>query len=174
MCLTSAEKRRRIISLNLLATLFLMQPSTLLAAFATRAHWCLVFNLCTRTHTILFYPAHSIRYQVKTFIFLNPIAHLYVSLLMVGIMVGLKTIGLLLQIFPMYFYFFFFEFFFEPSLGTLTKFHVCFTSNSYEKIPKFLKYFVISRKKSTRKIKTFFPTYIKLKHFPQGFSANTA
>jgi len=48
--LTSAEERRRIISLDLLAMLCLMQPWRLLAVFATRACFLVMVNLVsTRT-----------------------------------------------------------------------------------------------------------------------------
>ena len=48
--LTSAEWRGRLTSLDLLATLLLMQPRQLLAAFAARAHcWLMASLLSTRS-----------------------------------------------------------------------------------------------------------------------------
>ena len=48
--LTSAEQRGRIISLDLLAMLFLMHPRTLLAFLATRAHCWLMADLLSTGH----------------------------------------------------------------------------------------------------------------------------
>lgn len=55
-CLTSAEYRGRIIFLNLLEVLFLMQARRLMATFAIREHCWLMFNLVS-SGTLGFSPA---------------------------------------------------------------------------------------------------------------------
>lgn len=49
MYLTSAEQRRRIMSLDLLETPFLMQAEMLVAFFAARAHYWFMISLSIRT-----------------------------------------------------------------------------------------------------------------------------
>jgi len=50
MCPTRAEQGGRIISLDLLVTLFLIEPRVLLTSLAARAHcWLMVSLLSTRT-----------------------------------------------------------------------------------------------------------------------------
>ena len=56
MCLTSAEQKGKITSLNLLAMFCLMQPWRLLAFFAARAHCCLTVNQSIRTTPGPFFP----------------------------------------------------------------------------------------------------------------------
>lgn len=48
-CFISAEEKRRIISLNLLTVLFIVQPWRVLATFVACVQYWLMFNLSTRT-----------------------------------------------------------------------------------------------------------------------------
>lgn len=69
-CLTSAEYKGRIIFLNLLEVLFLMQARRLMAIFAIREHCWILFNLVS-TGTLRFSPAVLLS-SLSALYYLNP------------------------------------------------------------------------------------------------------